>query len=32
MARVPNRLGFVEPQLLTPIDQQPQGSDWIHEF
>jgi bifunctional non-homologous end joining protein LigD len=26
-----NRLGFVEPQLLTPTDQPPQGSHWIHE-
>ena len=25
------RLGFIEPQLLTPTDQPPQGSDWIHE-
>ena len=31
MARVTNRLGFVEPQLLTPADQPPHGSDWIHE-
>jgi bifunctional non-homologous end joining protein LigD len=31
MARVNNRLGFVEPQLLTPTDQPPQGSEWIHE-
>ena len=31
MPRVINRLGFVEPQLLTPTDQPPQGSNWIHE-
>ena len=31
MARVIHRLGFVEPQLLTPTDQPPQGSEWIHE-
>jgi DNA ligase D-like protein (predicted ligase) len=30
MQRVSN-LGFVEPQLLTPIEQPPQGSNWIHE-
>ena len=26
-----NRLGFVEPQLLTSIEQPPQGSEWIYE-
>jgi bifunctional non-homologous end joining protein LigD len=31
MPRHLNRLGFVEPQLLTSIDQPPQGSNWIHE-
>jgi len=31
MARVPDRLGFIEPQLLTSTDQPPQGSNWIHE-
>jgi len=32
MSRVINRLGFVEPQLLTSTDQPPQGSEWIHEL
>jgi DNA ligase D-like protein (predicted ligase) len=31
MSRVVERLGFVEPQLLTLTDKPPQGSDWIHE-
>jgi len=31
MSRTTKRLGFVEPQLLTPIEQPPQGSNWIHE-
>lgn len=31
MVRVIARLGFVQPQLLTPTDQPPQGSEWIHE-
>jgi DNA ligase D-like protein (predicted ligase) len=31
MSRATTRLGFVEPQLLTPTDQPPQRSGWIHE-
>jgi bifunctional non-homologous end joining protein LigD len=31
MARILSRVCFVEPQLLTPTDQPPQGSNWIHE-
>jgi bifunctional non-homologous end joining protein LigD len=31
MPSVSNRLGFVEPLLLTSTDQPPQGSNWIHE-
>ena len=31
MPSVNNRLGFVEPLLLTSTDQPPQGSNWIHE-
>src|SRR6185437_5212962 len=31
MPSVNNRLGFIEPQLLTSTDQPPQGSNWIHE-
>ena len=31
MARAIMRLGFVEPQLLTSVEQPPQGSNWIHE-
>jgi bifunctional non-homologous end joining protein LigD len=31
MARIVSHLRFVEPQLLTPTDQPPQGSNWIHE-
>jgi bifunctional non-homologous end joining protein LigD len=31
MSRAIKRLCFVEPQLLTPIDHPPTGSDWIHE-
>jgi bifunctional non-homologous end joining protein LigD len=31
MVRVINRLGFVEPQLLSSTDQPPHGSEWIHE-
>jgi bifunctional non-homologous end joining protein LigD len=31
MPRAIDRLGFIEPQLLTLTDHPPQGSDWIHE-
>jgi bifunctional non-homologous end joining protein LigD len=31
MSRVNARLGFIEPQLATLVDQPPQGGDWIHE-
>jgi bifunctional non-homologous end joining protein LigD len=26
------RLGFIEPQLLTSVDQPPQGDEWLHEI
>src|ERR1700704_6605938 len=32
MHRVINRLGFVEPQLASPVDQPPEGKHWIHEI
>jgi len=25
-------LGFIEPQLLTSVDQPPQGDEWLHEI
>ena len=31
MSRVTDRLRFIEPQLLTLVDQPPQGPEWIHE-
>jgi bifunctional non-homologous end joining protein LigD len=31
MSRVNGRLGFIEPQLATLVDQPPVGDDWIHE-
>jgi bifunctional non-homologous end joining protein LigD len=31
MSRVPQRLGFIEPQLPTSTDQPPEGEEWIHE-
>jgi DNA ligase D-like protein (predicted ligase) len=31
MSRVPNRLGFIPPQLPTLTDQPPEGANWIHE-
>jgi len=32
MSRVTNRLGFVEPQLASPVDEPPEGKHWIHEI
>jgi ATP-dependent DNA ligase len=26
------QLGFIEPQLLTSVDQPPQGDEWLHEI
>jgi bifunctional non-homologous end joining protein LigD len=26
------QLGFIEPQLLTSVDQPPQGNEWLHEI
>ena len=26
------RLGFIEPQLASPVDQPPEGKHWIHEI
>jgi bifunctional non-homologous end joining protein LigD len=31
MSRASTRLRFIEPQLLTPTDLPPQGSEWMHE-
>jgi bifunctional non-homologous end joining protein LigD len=27
-----SQLGFIEPQLLTSVDQPPQGDEWLHEI
>ena len=32
MSRVISRLGFIEPQLATLVDQPPEGNHWIHEI
>jgi bifunctional non-homologous end joining protein LigD len=32
MFRVTTRLGFIEPQLASPVDQPPEGKHWIHEI
>jgi bifunctional non-homologous end joining protein LigD len=32
MARVTNRLRFIEPQLASSVDQPPEGKHWIHEI
>jgi bifunctional non-homologous end joining protein LigD len=32
MSRVGGQLGFIEPQLLTSVDQPPQGDEWLHEI
>ena len=32
MSRVINRLRFIEPQLASPVDQPPEGKQWIHEI
>ncbi|MBK5197740.1 MAG: non-homologous end-joining DNA ligase [Methyloceanibacter sp.] len=32
MPRPVDRLGFIEPQLLTLTEHPPRGSDWIHEI
>jgi bifunctional non-homologous end joining protein LigD len=32
MSRVNGRLGFIEPQLATLVDQPPMGEGWIHEI
>jgi bifunctional non-homologous end joining protein LigD len=26
------QLGFIEPQLLTSVDQPPEGDEWLHEI
>ena len=31
MSRVP-RLGFISPQLASPVDEAPEGKHWIHEI
>ena len=32
MSRVIGRLRFIKPQLATPVDQPPEGKQWIHEI
>jgi DNA ligase D-like protein (predicted ligase) len=32
MSRVSSRLRFIEPQLPSPVDQPPEGKNWIHEI
>jgi ATP-dependent DNA ligase len=32
MSRVNGRLGFIEPQLATLVEQPPMGAGWIHEI
>ena len=32
MFRITTRLGFIEPQLASPVDQPPGGKHWIHEI
>jgi ATP-dependent DNA ligase len=32
MSRVTTRLRFIEPQLVSPVDQPPEGKHWIHEI
>ena len=32
MSGVREQLGFIEPQLLTSVDQPPQGDEWLHEI
>ena len=32
MFRVTTRIGFIEPQLASPVDQPPEGKHWIHEI
>jgi hypothetical protein len=32
MSRVGGQLGFIEPQLLTSVDQPPRGDKWLHEI
>ena len=32
MFRVTTRLGFIEPQLASSVDQPPEGKHWIHEI
>ena len=32
MFRVTTRLGFIEPQLASPVDEPPEGKHWIHEI
>jgi bifunctional non-homologous end joining protein LigD len=32
MSRVGGQLGFIEPQLLTSVDQPPLGEEWLHEI
>ena len=32
MSRVGGQLGFIEPQLLTSVDQPPRGDEWLHEI
>jgi DNA ligase D-like protein (predicted ligase) len=32
MFRVENKLRFIEPQLASPVDQPPEGKQWIHDI
>ena len=32
MFRVESKLRFIEPQLASPVDQPPEGKQWIHEI
>ena len=32
MLRVTTQLRFIEPQLVSPVDQPPEGKHWIHEI